>query len=81
MSVNQAHQENQSNDGLQRLNQMFHAPVVMPMVSKERFCSLTGFPDRVVDGWITRGYLPTVRIGKWSAVNLVALGKQMGEYQ
>lgn len=69
-----------SKEQFERLKQEFHAPVLLPMMSEARFCSLAGFDPGVVRGWVARGYLPTVRVGKRSAVNLVALQKQLSNY-
>lgn len=49
-----------------------------PLVSRERFAELVfGSADSVgvVNGWCNKGLLPTVSIGKYSLVNLAALGR------
>ncbi|NOT98675.1 MAG: hypothetical protein HOO97_06230 [Sideroxydans sp.] len=45
----------------------------LPIISVERFSELTGFPEGVLRGWIARGYMPTYRIGKYTAVNVALL--------
>lgn len=47
-----------------------------PLVSRERFAELVGLPVGVVTGFINKGYLPTVSIGKYSLVNLALLEKR-----
>lgn len=68
----------QSPETFALISQMFHAPVVLPFISIERFSTLTGFSRGVVDGWIKRGYLPVLTIGKYSAINLVQLHMKHG---
>jgi len=36
---------------------------------------MTGFPIGVIQGWINKGYLPTVPVGKYSLINLELLRK------
>lgn len=71
------HNDDTDREQLAQISQMFHAPVLLPVISKERFASLTGFPPGVIDGWVNRGYLPTTRFGKWSGINLIALSRQV----
>ncbi|MBY0576420.1 MAG: hypothetical protein K2P67_07490 [Gallionellaceae bacterium] len=47
--------------------------VSVPVVSRARFSELTGVPEGVVQGWISRGYLPTYSIGKYTLINLTLL--------
>jgi hypothetical protein len=44
-----------------------------PIVSRERFAELTGLPLGVVIGFVNKGYLPTVSIGKYSLINIELL--------
>lgn len=46
-----------------------------PVVSRERFADLLGLPPGVIVGWINKGMLPTVTIGKYSLVNVELLRK------
>lgn len=41
-----------------------------PLIKPQRFAELVGVTDRVVEGWIQNGYLPVVKIGRHSLVNL-----------
>ncbi|NOT65937.1 MAG: hypothetical protein HOP06_07930 [Methylotenera sp.] len=50
--------------------------IMPPFVSRERFAELTGVPKGVVVGFINRGYLPTISIGKYSFVNLELIRKR-----
>jgi len=44
-----------------------------PVMSKDRFAELSGIPFGVIEGWIMRGYLPTLLIGKHRVINMVQL--------
>ncbi|MEO5370098.1 MAG: hypothetical protein H7833_08520 [Magnetococcus sp. DMHC-1] len=44
-----------------------------PVMTKERFCDLTGVPIGVLEGWIQREYIPSVTFGKRTLVNCVKL--------
>ena len=46
-----------------------------PLVTRERFADLLGLPPGVIVGWINKGMLPTVTIGKYSLVNVELLRK------
>lgn len=52
------------------------ANYVPVLVSRERFSEMVGLPVGVVIGFINRGYLPTMTIGKYSLVNLELLRKR-----
>ena len=47
-------------------------PVValVPIMNKKRFAELTGFSEGVIEGWLDRGQIPSVLIGKHRAINL-----------
>lgn len=45
----------------------------IPIMSKSRFSELTGFSEGVIKGWVDRGYLPSVKVGKLTAINLVLI--------
>ncbi len=47
-----------------------------PLVTREKFAELTGLPIGVVQGMVARGYLPTVKIGKWGLINISLLHKR-----
>jgi hypothetical protein len=47
--------------------------VAVPLCTREAYAAATGLPIGVVNAHADRGYLPTVRVGKYSMVNLEAL--------
>ena len=47
----------------------------LPLISRERFADLTGFPEGVVQGWIAKGYIPTYSVGKYTLINLALLNR------
>lgn len=48
----------------------------VPLVSKHLFAELVGVTPRTVDGWIDKGYLPTVKIGRHPLVNIALIHQQ-----
>lgn len=50
--------------------------IVPPVMHKEKFADLVGVSLGVVDGWCDRGYVPTIKIGKHSLVNMTQLNIQ-----
>lgn len=48
----------------------------VPVMEREKFSNLIGVDLGVVNGWIDRGYLPTIKIGKHRLVNLALLTKE-----
>ncbi len=49
----------------------------IPVISQELFSELTGFTPKTISGWIARGYIPTVKIGKRRAINLQAMSQEL----
>lgn len=47
--------------------------VSVPVMTPERFCELTGVSEGVLTGWMNRGYVPVLIIGRRRMVNLVKL--------
>ena len=47
-----------------------------PVLTRERFAASVGLPIGVVVGFINKGYLPTLRLGKHSLVNVELLRKR-----
>lgn len=45
----------------------------VPLVSYKQFAKAAGVSDSVVYAWITRGYLPSVKVGKRLMINLAKL--------
>ena len=52
---------------------------LVPIMTKDRFSDLSGVSPEVLRGWLDRGYLPSMRIGKHRLINMVALVKQASE--
>jgi hypothetical protein len=52
------------------------APPVMPW---DQFCDWIGMGDQagIVQAWLARGYIPTVKIGKYLMVNVALYHKQL----
>lgn len=60
-------------------SQQLLTSVVVPPVSvmaADRFAELVGVSSEVVRGWIDKGYLPTMKIGRYRLVNLAALQRE-----
>ncbi|MBW9333850.1 hypothetical protein FEE59_10065 [Herbaspirillum sp. RU 5E] len=53
--------------------------VPFPLVTRERFAEMVGLPVGVIVGFINKGYLPTVSIGKYSLVNVAAIQRRCAE--
>jgi hypothetical protein len=47
----------------------------LPIINWRLFAELTGFEEGVVQGWMGKGYIPTIPIGKHSCINLELLRK------
>ena len=52
------------------------AVVHVPVMTPERFSELTGVSEGVLLGWMNRGYLPVVIIGRRRLVNPAKLSAQ-----
>lgn len=48
----------------------------VPLVSKHLFADLVGVTARTVDGWIEKGHIPTVKVGRHPLVNLALMYQQ-----
>lgn len=48
----------------------------VPVMAADRFAELVGVSSDVVRGWIDKGYLPTMKIGRYRLVNLAALQRE-----
>lgn len=48
----------------------------VPVMAADRFAELVGVSSEVVRGWIDKGYLPTMKIGRYRLVNLAALQRE-----
>lgn len=60
----------------------FPPSVHVYLISQEKFAEAVGLTDGVVNNWVGRGYLPTVKIGKHRLINLLLLNKRLqdGEF-
>ncbi|MDP2784804.1 MAG: hypothetical protein Q8O38_09475 [Sulfurimicrobium sp.] len=47
----------------------------VPVMSRERFAELAGIEVGVLNGWITKGYLPVIEFGRYRLVNVALLTK------
>ncbi|MCD4484888.1 regulatory phage cox family protein [Chromobacterium vaccinii] len=47
-----------------------------PLVTRERFAELVGLPVGVIVGFVNKGYLPVMSVGKYSLVNIELLRKR-----
>ena len=47
----------------------------VPVMHREMFAQQVGVSTDVVTGWINRGYLPVLEIGRYRLVNLALLNK------
>lgn len=48
----------------------------VPVMERSRFAELVGVDVGVVTGWIDKGHLPTIKIGKYRLVNIALLVKE-----
>ncbi len=53
--------------------------VTLPILSRKKFADLIGVDEGVVLGWVNKGYLSTVRLGKYSLINVEALRQSCAE--
>jgi excisionase family DNA binding protein len=49
----------------------------VPVLTKERFADLVGVSVDVVRGWVARGLVPTVRLGRRRLINVAALQQEL----
>ena len=52
-------------------------PVFVPTLTIEKYAHSIGVSSDVVDGWIKRGYIPTVKIGRRRLVNIAAMTRDL----
>jgi hypothetical protein len=53
----------------------------VPVMTKLKFSELTCVPEGVVEGWLDRGYVPSLVIGKHRLVNVALMFKQALDQQ
>ncbi|QJQ96268.1 MULTISPECIES: DNA-binding protein [Halomonadaceae] len=51
-------------------------PATVPTMTIERFSQLSGLDEGVIYGHIRRGYLPTIKIGRYRLINVALLNAQ-----
>lgn len=51
-------------------------PATVPAMTIERFSQLSGLDEGVIQGHIRRGYLPTIKIGRYRMINVALLNAQ-----
>ena len=44
--------------------------ILAPEMTIEKYAEAVGVTPRVVRSWIERGYIPSVKVGKWRLVNV-----------
>lgn len=49
--------------------------LTVPVISRSRFAEMVGVPEGVVQGWMSRGYIPTYSVGKYTLINLALLNR------
>jgi hypothetical protein len=49
----------------------------LPCIHHAMFAALNGLSEGVVGGWVDAGYLPTVKIGRYTMINLVQLTENL----
>ncbi|BBM04193.1 DNA-binding protein [Microbulbifer sp. GL-2] len=56
------------------------APLKAPVSTQEQYAIDTGLTLKTVRGQVQRGYLPTIKIGRYNLINMVKLSQLcMGE--
>lgn len=48
---------------------------IVPVMEKNRFAELIGMDIGIVNGWIEKGHLETVKFGRYRLINLLALSQ------
>lgn len=49
--------------------------MTLPVISRSRFAEMIGIEEGVVQGWISKGYIPTYSVGKYTLINLALLNR------
>ncbi|MEZ0231416.1 MAG: hypothetical protein ACAH12_01135 [Methylophilaceae bacterium] len=47
----------------------------LPVISRQKFAEMIGMSEGIIEGWMNRGYIPTLLIGKHRLINLALLNK------
>lgn len=48
---------------------------LVPVMSRVKFAEHVGVTEDVVTGWINRGYIPVLEVGKYRLINLALLNR------
>jgi len=56
-------------------------PVFVPLMSAERFSKVSGVEIGVLTGWINRGYIQTIKIGKRRLINIASMTKDYSSHE
>ena len=57
--------------------EIVNLPVYVPVLTVEKYAKSIGIEIGVVDGWVKRGYIPTIKIGKRRLINIVAMTQEL----
>ncbi|MBD3896590.1 DNA-binding protein [Halomonas sp. ML-15] len=57
-------------------NKAPQVPANVPLMTLERFSELSGLDEGVIYGHIRRGYLPSIKMGKYRLINVALLQAQ-----
>ncbi|MFC3282850.1 DNA-binding protein [Litchfieldella rifensis] len=57
-------------------NQAPQVPATVPTMTIERFSQLSGLDEGVIYGHVRRGYLPTIKVGRYRLINVALLNAQ-----
>ncbi len=57
-------------------NKAPQVPAHVPLMTIERFAQLSGLEEGVIYGQIRRGYLPSLKVGKYRLINIALLQTQ-----
>lgn len=59
----------------QQLLSVVQVPPV-PVMAADRFAELVGVTPDVVRGWLDKGYVPAMKIGRYRLVNIALLNRE-----
>ena len=68
----QNHLETNMND----INIQSEISISIPIVTKRLFSKMSGLSEDSIRGMISRGYLPTIKVGRHRLINLAQLNKE-----
>lgn len=64
-------------DRPEETSQLPGSSIQIPFMTRERFAALSGLEEGVLRGLIEKGHIPSVKLGRYRFVNLVALNRQL----